>query len=72
MSMIDLGGLARSSLDKVSDMLDGCLLYLDSGAGEAVAANIGLDYLLSIGVFHVCALETASRRCALLYTVDLL
>ena len=60
--MRDPGGLARLSLETVSHLLDGRLLYLDGGAGEAIAANVGLDYLLSIGVVHVCALETASRR----------
>ncbi|BDA45712.1 probable Sec1 family domain-containing protein 2 [Coccomyxa sp. Obi] len=60
--MQDLQGLACSSFDRVSHLLDGCLLYLDGGAGEALAANVGIDYLLNKGVVNVCALECASRR----------
>ena len=60
--MKDLQGIACSSFGRVSHLLDGCLLYLDGGAGEALAANVGIDYHLNRGVVNICALETVSRR----------
>lgn len=58
----DLLSLSKQALEQYSPSLKGSLLYLDSGAAEAIAANVGLEWLLSRGVIHVCALETASKR----------
>ncbi len=62
--MVEIGELARVSFQSVTHLLDGCFLYLDCGAGEAIAANVGLQYLLNDGVVHVCALESVSNRYA--------
>lgn len=69
--MQDLEGIACASLDRVSHLLDGCLLYLDGGAGEALAANVGVDDLLNKGVINICALENVSRRYVPIAVLDL-
>lgn len=61
-NMPDLLDLPRSLLEEHAQSLEGCLLYLDAGAAEVIAANVGLDYLLGKGVPHVCALETVTKR----------
>jgi hypothetical protein len=60
--MPGLDVMAMAALERVSSLLDGCLLYLDAGAGEIIASSVGLNHLLDLGVVHVCDLETASRR----------
>lgn len=59
---------AKALLVKRAHIFKDCLVYLDSGAGELLATSVSLGWLLNdLGVIHVCALETASRRysCAL-------
>ena len=60
--MQDLLSQPKRALEQHAAVLRGSLLYLDDGAAEAIAANVGLEWLLSQGVIHVCALETASKR----------
>lgn len=55
--------LAKAALQRISNLLGGCLLYLDAGAGELIASTVGLRYLLDLGVVHVCSVEASSARC---------
>lgn len=45
---------------KVADEVEGGILYVDSGAGEALHFMGGLPFILQLGVRAVCSLENAS------------
>ena len=54
---------AKLLLIEQASILEKCILYLDNGAGELLASNAGMGWLLSdLRVSHVCALETMSPR----------
>jgi hypothetical protein len=44
----------------VADEVEGALLYVDEGAGEALHYIGGLPFVLQLGVRAVCSLENAS------------
>lgn len=45
---------------QVADEVEGALLYVDEGAGEALHYIGGLPFVLQLGVRAVCSLENAS------------
>jgi hypothetical protein len=45
---------------QVADEVEGGILYVDSGAGEALHFMGGLPFILQLGVRAVCSLENAS------------
>eukprot|EP00899_Mesostigma_viride_P006256 jgi/Mesvir1/15631/Mv03236-RA.1 len=56
----DMLELARTPFFEVAPELQGSLLYLDAGAGEAAHFCLGLSFLLGLGARGVCSLEAAS------------
>jgi hypothetical protein len=45
---------------QVADEVEGGLLYVDEGAGEALHYMGGLPFVLQLGVRSICSLENAS------------
>lgn len=45
---------------QVADEVEGGLLYVDEGAGEALHYMGGLAFVLQLGVRSICSLENAS------------
>ena len=44
----------------MADEVEGGLLYVDEGAGEALHYMGGLPFVLQLGVRSICSLENAS------------
>jgi hypothetical protein len=57
---VDLVRECQRCIAKVADEVEGGILYVDSGAGEALHFMGGLPFILQLGVRAVCSLEIAS------------
>ncbi|CAM6014712.1 unnamed protein product [Sphagnum balticum] len=57
---VDLVRECQRCIAKVADEVEGGILYVDSGAGEALHFIGGLPFILQLGVRAVCSLENAS------------
>ncbi|KAG0568011.1 hypothetical protein KC19_7G179400 [Ceratodon purpureus] len=57
---VDLVRECQRCLAQVADEVEGGLLYVDEGAGEALHYMGGLPFVLQLGVRSVCSLENAS------------
>eukprot|EP00884_Botryococcus_braunii_P018247 jgi/Botrbrau1/5105/Bobra.0128s0016.1 len=62
---MDLLNAAKLPFVHARKTLSGSLLYLDAGAAEAIHVNLGLKFLLELGVLNVCDLDKASQGDAL-------
>lgn len=57
---VDLVRECQRTLAQVADEVEGGLLYVDEGAGEALHYLGGLAFVLQLGVRSICSLENAS------------